>query len=433
MLNIVVTLFVFISFSITAAAQTSTQKVFTSDIDNFWRAYDSCKATTDSLKQLQYIQTIYVDNGTKGLKAFMESRDYTTELWVNLIRKYPKFWKSVRPNTFTVKSYSREIEKSIQKLKKLYPELKEAKMYFAIGGINSGGTTMSDMVLVGAEVATGNKETDVSEFPNKWLDGVFKSQQPGNIVPLNIHEYVHTQQKGEPQNLLALAILEGSCDFITELVMGKTLQKNYLVYGRLHEAELKEPFKTDMFTPAYQNWLYNGSTAKTMADLGYYMGYSICKSYYRNSKDKKKAIKDIIDLNYSDTAAVDDFLAHSKYYTEPINKQQLVQQFESRQPRVLKLEPFNNGDTLVDASINEMKIIFSVPMNKNGFSINDGERGKSYSPVAGIAGFSEDGTSFTIKLKMEPGHEYEFILTDLSFKSADGYPLKPYEVKFKTR
>lgn len=432
-MKLFVTFFAFIAISITTLAQPIAQKVFTSDIDNFWKAYDSCQTTTDSLKQLHYIQTLYIDHGTDGLKAFMESRDYTKELWLDLIRRYPKFWNSIRPNTFTAKTYSKEIEKSIQKLKKLYPELKEAKMYFAIGGINSGGTTMSDMVLVGAEIATGNAETNVSELPNKWLAGVFKSQQPGNIVPLNIHEYVHTQQKGEPQNLLALAILEGSCDFITELVMGKPLQKIYLVYGRLHEKELKEPFKSDMFTPAYQNWLYNGLTAKTMADLGYFMGYSICKSYYKNSKEKKKAIKDIIELNYSDTSAVDAFFTNSKYYTEPINKQELVQQFESRQPYVLKLEPFNNGDTQVDANIKEMKVVFSVPMDKNAFSINDGERGKNFSPIAGIVGFSDDQTSFKIKLQMEPKHEYEFILTDLSFKSVDGYPIKPYTVKFKTK
>jgi len=133
-----------------------------------------------------------------------------------------------------------EIEKSIQKLKKLYPDLKEAKMYFTIGGLRSGGTTMNDMVLIGAEIATGDATTDVSGFPNKWLEGVFKSQQSDNLVPLNIHEYVHTQQIGETRNLLGQAIREGACDFITELIMDKPLPNNYLVYGRQHEAELKE-------------------------------------------------------------------------------------------------------------------------------------------------------------------------------------------------
>jgi len=433
MKRVVATVLIFLFLFLSAAAQLFNQKVFVSDIDNFWKAYDSCQTTTDSLKQLHFIQTLYVDKGTEGLRAFMEARDYTTDLWVSLIRKYPRFWKSIRPNTLTVQSKAKEIEQSISKLKKLYPELKEAKMYFTIGGLRSGGTTMTDMVLIGAEIATGDATTDVSEFPNKWLEGVFKSQQSDNIVPLNIHEYVHTQQIGETQNLLGQAIKEGACVFVTEIVMGKPLQNNYLVYGRQHEAELKELFKLDMFTPVYSNWLYNGSTARTAADLGYFMGYVICKAYFNNSPDKKKAVKNIIELNYSDTAAVENFLAHSKYYKEPINKEELVQRFEVKRPCVVGLKPFANGDTLVDASIKEMKIVFSAPMNKKGYSIDYGKSGNDYSPIAGIIGFSGDGTSFTLNVDMKPDHEYEFIVSDRSFKSAEGFPLRPYEVKFKTR
>ena len=291
------------------------QNVFTSDIDNFWIAYDSIRTTTDSLKQVHFIATLYIDKGTKGLRSFMVLRNYSAKLWVELIRKYPKFWNSIRPNTLTVKSYSAEIEKSIAKFKELYPDLKEAKMYFTVGGLRSGGTTMNDMVLVGSEIATGNATTDVSEFTNNWLAGVFKDQQADNLVSLNIHEYVHTQQNGGyPKILLGKAIEEGSCDFITELVIGKLLQKNYIVYGREHEATLKEEFKNEMLSNNYSNWLYNGSVAKTVADLGYFMGYSICKSYYKNATDKKKAIKEIIELNYSDSTAVEDFLKRSNYY-----------------------------------------------------------------------------------------------------------------------
>jgi len=335
MKRIVATALFFLAVLLSVAGQKTDQKVFTSDIDNFWRAYDSCQTTTDSLRQLHYIQTLYIDKGTEGLKAFMEARGYTAELWVSLIRKLPKFWSSIRPNTLAVKSKSKEIEKSIQKLKALYPEVKEAKMYFTIGGLRSGGTTKSDMVLIGAEIATGNATTDVSEFPNNWLEGVFKSQELDNIVSLNIHEYIHTQQRGEAQNLLGQAIKEGACDFITELVIGKPLQNNYLVYGKQHETELKQQFKVEMFAPFYSNWLYNGSDAKTVADLGYFMGYAICKAYYMNAPDKKRATKDIIELNYSDTTAVENFLKNSKYYTEVINKQELVQRF-----------PFHSGASM---------------------------------------------------------------------------------------
>jgi hypothetical protein len=409
------------------------QKVFTSDIDNFWIAYDSIQTTKDSLKQIGFIQKLYIDKGTSGLKAFMLARGYNAKLWIELIHNYPKFWNSIRPNTFSVKSYASEIEKSIQQFKELYPDLKDAKMYFTVGGLRSGGTTMNDMVLIGSEIATGNPTTDVSEFPSKWLEGVFKSQKADNIVALNIHEYVHTQQKDDPNTLLGQAIKEGACDFITELVIGRLMQNNYIVYGREHETELKEQFKKEMFTSYSNNWLYNGSRATTVADLGYFMGYTICKSYYNNSPDKKKAIREIIELNYKNSDAIDKFLADSKYYPEQLNKEELVKAFETNKPYVVKLEPFTKGDITVDPTIKELKIVFSSPMNKNGYSINNGKRGKDYSPVTGVVGFSEDGTTFTLKIELKPDHEYEFVVTDLSFRSAEGYPLKPYEVKFKTR
>src|SRR4051812_12682858 len=100
MKSIFIIVFIFITACFRSEGQKNTsQKVFTSDINNFWTAYDSCQTTADSLKQIHYIQTFYIDKGTPGLKAFMEARDYTPELWVSHIRKYPRFWNSIRPNT----------------------------------------------------------------------------------------------------------------------------------------------------------------------------------------------------------------------------------------------------------------------------------------------------------------------------------------------
>jgi predicted CDP-diglyceride synthetase/phosphatidate cytidylyltransferase len=35
----------------------------------------------DSLQQIQFIQTLYIDKGTNGLKAFMVLRNYNAKLW----------------------------------------------------------------------------------------------------------------------------------------------------------------------------------------------------------------------------------------------------------------------------------------------------------------------------------------------------------------
>lgn len=425
------TLFIFLSFCSAAYSQNKT--VFTRDIDNFWTAFDSVRTTSDTVRQKQFIQSLYIDKGTEGLKAFMRARDYSAKRWVELINKYPKFWASIRPNTLSINSKAGEIEKSIRKFKKLYPELREARMYFTVGGLNSGGTTVNNLVLIGSEIATGNVNTDVSEFPNKWLAGVFKEQSSDNIIPLNIHEYVHTQQNGESSDLLSQAIKEGACDFITELVIGRDMQNNYIKYGYEHEKELKVKFKEEMFTTSFNNWLYNGSNADQMADLGYFMGYAICKSFYRKAADKKKAIRQIIELNYSDVTQVESFLKESGYYPEGFDKTTLQSEYTAKQPVVVRLEAFANGDTLVDASLKELKIVFSKSMNTKGYSIDMGERGREFFPLTGVTGFSDDQQAFTLKTSLKPDHEYEFVITGRSFKSADGYPLTDYAVKFKTK
>jgi hypothetical protein len=309
--------FVFILLLTSASyAQQARQDVFMEDIDRFWTAYDSVQTTADTLKQIGYIKDLYTDKGTDGLKLFMKLRRYTPEVWARVIRQYPKFWKSIRPNTLVVKQKQAEILSAVEQFKKVYPDYRYATIYFTIGALRSAGVAEGNTALIGMELTGGGPSIDVSEFPNKRIERYFKTQNIGNIVAVTVHEYVHTQQKEEGKTLLGQAIYEGACDFITELTLGKALINSYLQYGRAHEAELKVAFKKEMLNADYSQWIYNGSTAKEMGDLGYFMGYTICKSYYKHATDKKQAIKDIIELPYSDLEKVEAFLKASGYYNE---------------------------------------------------------------------------------------------------------------------
>jgi hypothetical protein len=419
----------------------STQFVFTSDVDHFWEAYDSIRTTGDSLRQLHYIQSIYIERGTPGLRAFMEARDYSADQWVHLIRSYPRFWNSIRGNTLQVKNKQSAIEESVQRLRTLYPDLKPARMYFTVGCLRSGGTTMNDMVLIGTEIATGDPHTDASEFPDDWLRNVFRNQDQSELVFLNVHEYIHTQQRFEGEDLLSHCIQEGSADFMAELATRTSLQTTYVKYGKEHEADLKARFKKEMFMPHTQDWLYNGAGATGAADLGYFIGYSICSSYYQHAADKKQAVKDIIELNYADSSAVTAFLIRSRYYPEGIDKDGLIRAYVANQPLVMKMTCMNgsdsaelaNGDTLVNPGTSELYIYFSRPMQA-GVSIQYGPRGKDFFPGgAGSHHSPDDKSLFIMKLELKPGHDYEFVLSGKRFRSVDGYFLKDVRVKFRTR
>lgn len=435
-MNKTLILFVICSaFSCATFAQKKENTVVTRDIDNFWTAYDSIRTTTDSLKQIAYIQKLYIDKGTPGLKAFMAAKDYTAASWVASIRKYPRFWNSIRPNTQKVKGLEAEFDPYIKKLKSLYPELRPANIYFTIGALRSGGTTQNGRVLIGAEMATGNAQTDISEFKGnmyKFLNTYFITDPIKNIVALNIHEYVHTQESHYGYNLLSQAIYEGTCDFVTQLITGKTMPLPYMEYGAKHEAEIKEKFKTEMYMPWWNKWLYNSAAdGKMVPDLGYYMGYAICRSYYNNSPNKKLAVKQMIELNYTDSVAVEDFLNRSKYFNEGLDKQTLLKAYDAKRPYVVKLSPFNNGDTLVDASMKEMRLEFSAPMDRYT-AIDYGALGKDHFPITGHLVFAADKRSIAYQVTLKPDTEYELVVND-GFRSLDGYPLKTYRIKFKTR
>jgi hypothetical protein len=288
--------------------------VFISDVTHFWIAFDSLQTTKDTSRQIEIMQSLYIDKGTMGLKTFMQLRNFNADTLVQKINKYPKFWKSIRNNTLSIQPEIPVIASYLPRFKELYPDFKPAKIFFTITAIRSAGTVKDSMVLIGSEITMGNKYTDVSEFPDKRLANFFKPKDTADIVPIAIHEYTHTQQKTEGKTLLGQSLNEGACDFIAELVIHKPLTHSYLIYGRNHEQQLKQQFKKEMFAEDESNWLYNGATTKTMGDLGYFMGYAICKSYYRHMKNKQLAIKHIIELDYANLPAIKRFLAESKYY-----------------------------------------------------------------------------------------------------------------------
>jgi hypothetical protein len=292
-------------------AQGQNTKVFTSDIDNFWAAYDSVKTNKDSLQQLHFIQTLYLDKATAGLKDFMLARQHSAKRHLANILKYPKFWVSLRPHTLEIKTHSREIEELMQRFSSLYPKFKQPGVYFTVGVLNSGGTTTTDKILIGSEIACSDKTVDASEL-SSWLQGVFKDNK--DVVYLVAHEAGHTQQRGDNGDnttLLAACIREGTCDLIAELLLQKEITSPYMTYGKANEKKLWEDFQKEMHGQELKNWLYNGGNVPN-ADLGYFMGYTICKSYYNNAADKKEALQQIIELNYKPKSVL-KFLENSKY------------------------------------------------------------------------------------------------------------------------
>lgn len=316
MKQVILTILYFAVFALTVSAQTGEPlpnndpekvKFVTSDIDNFWHAYDLASKETDKEKRIAIYQTEYLDKGTPGLKDFVRLRINSAQALVKKIDSMPKYYASIRPSSLRVKEMESRMRKSFRNLKKIYPDAVFPDVYFTIGVANSGGTTSNAGLLIGTEMyglTPGAPREELSD----WLKSVILPID--NLPYIVAHELIHYQQNLTPHNsLLAKSIQEGMCDFIAELIAGKHANQVQKAYGEAHEGEIWKDFQTEMWKDDISRWMYNGVNAKDRpADMGYYVGYKIVQSYYNNTKDKKQAIKDILAIK-----DVTKFYEASKY------------------------------------------------------------------------------------------------------------------------
>ncbi len=417
----------------TVKAQTTKTRFVTDDIEHFWQAYDKITSTRDSLKQLQYLQTLFLDKGTPGLAAIREARRYTPQSYLEVINRYPAFWASVRPNMLAAAKHATEIEKGVDKLKTLYPGLKPATVYFTVGAFRTPGTILDGNVLIGSEMALGDAQTVSTEFPPAL--GYFKNYLATNpskeIVFLNVHEYVHTQQKtGENHDLLTQCLYEGVAEFVATLTLQKPSPSPAIAYGQAHADAVKAAFISDMFSPWYVNWLYNNTENPFQTrDLGYYIGYAIAEKYYQAAADKKPAVKTLIELDFEDPYLIEEFIDKTGFFGQSL--EDLRAGFDLKRPRVTGLREFENDSEGIPSATSSITINFSEPLDRDYRSTGYGPSGTLRFPeITGIE-MSKDGKSVTYYLRLEPNRKYQFVL-EQGYRNARAIPLMPYLVQFST-
>lgn len=414
----------------------STASVVTSDIDNFWTAYDLIVKETDSIKKIRLIDSLYIQKGTIGLEKIMEARGYSAEEYVQLISNYPKYFSSLRPNTKKSKQLAKELKQGIEKLEAVYPHLKPAKIYFTMGCMRSNGTTVDSLVLIGSELAMADKQTDISEFDGetkKWLQTFFSTNPIDNLVLLNIHEYVHTQQKPQVNNLLSIAIREGVAEFVSTLAMDKPSATPAIDFGKKNAHLVREKFEKEMFYPNNQpKWFWsNYPNDFGVRDLGYYVGYQMCENYHKQAEDKDQAIKAMIELDFTNEGKVEAFVKKSNYFSTSLDT--LYQRFEKQRPYVLGIRQFENNSQEVDPNIAQITIDFSEALNGHNTGVDFGDLGSAYFPKNDVTKryWSEDNKSWTISVELEPNQRYQILISN-NFRTSEDIPLRPYLIDFKT-
>jgi len=274
-------------------AQPEAQLV-TSDIDNFWKAYDA----SEPGRRAGALQNLYLDVGSIGLREFVRVRIGSAQALANAVEAFPNYYAGIRANTLSVATKREQIQLYLSQFQQLYPQASFPPVYFLIGRLSTGGTITNAGLLIGTEVFSIGPDVDTSELQAR-IPSFYRAMGPIDRLPyVVIHELTHTQQRSfGGTGLVPMVMVEGAAEFITDIVTGRTIRDNFLDWEEAHRTELFAAFARDYSAnPAsYDNWLYNyGRVGTEPADIGYWIGAEICRDYFLRSVDKSQALRDIV-------------------------------------------------------------------------------------------------------------------------------------------
>ncbi|HTW34858.1 MAG TPA: DUF2268 domain-containing putative Zn-dependent protease [Rhizomicrobium sp.] len=281
----------------TAAAEPAAGPVIDiSDVDLFYKVYDAA----DGHPTADQFQHDYLDKGSEGLHALAQARNVTGARIADMLAKRPEMYIDARRCVTVLPHVKERLQIALHRLGELYPEARFPPVTIAIGR--------------GKPVGIGSPATGV-EIGLEALCSInyLNASVEDRFVHVVTHEYVHVQQvqalvdDDAHWTVLEGSVIEGAAEFLTELVSGAGYSV-YVAEMKGHEKDIETRFVPDEDKTDLSQWLNNG-TADNPADLGYGVGYRICKSYYEHAADKRQAVRDIIRM--TDPHA---FLAKSGWY-----------------------------------------------------------------------------------------------------------------------
>jgi hypothetical protein len=271
-------------------------KLVTTDITNFWNAYDL--AQKDTVNRLKIYREYYIDKGTAGLQDYFATKVWNMRSFVNGHDRRSRFYAAIRPNTLQVEALKPQIVASFVKFKEVYPKARFCDIYFVIGNYTSGGTVSPTGLLIGIDQMSRTDNIPMDEL-TLWEKNNYQPLQ--KLPHIIAHELIHFNQGSlsHDTTLLSAALVEGMCDFFAELISGETNIERQIVFAKGKEKQIWEDFKKEIWLNRGSNWIGNATQERPdhPADLGYWVGYIICKAYYEQAEDKKQAVWDILHIS----------------------------------------------------------------------------------------------------------------------------------------
>ncbi|TQD50775.1 DUF2268 domain-containing putative Zn-dependent protease [Marilutibacter aestuarii] len=260
--------------------------ILTSDVTRFYALYEA----TGGKPTVEQIEREYLADATPSLQEFAQLRRVTAQSIADRIAKDPAIYEQARACMALLPNVERRLAASFATFSALYPEARFPPVAIVVGRGKPVGTANRNGLFIGLEALCA------ADFMNPDPEDRF--------VQTILHEYGHVQQpgadfeEGDPSvTVLRVSLLEGVAELIAELTSGSVGNPGLARWTVGREAEIETAFLRDIDSTDLSEWAYNyrpGSDAPY--DLGYWVGYRIAKAYYLQANDRRKALKQLIEL-----------------------------------------------------------------------------------------------------------------------------------------
>ncbi len=296
----------FVSFAlVTAVARSGTGRfttdptkvqIITSDIGNFWRAYDDARKTGNLEKALAYE---YLAPGSAGVWGFVPQRIVSPTHLARVVAERRSYYEAARPYMRRIAGEKWQIMRDFYRCRRLYPEAIFPDVYFVVGALNSGGTSVDRVgMVIGAEMVS---RPDVLPAMPGFETAVLS--RTAAIPGLVMHEFTHfNQHDADANTLLDGTIVEGSADFMAELVEPSHVPEAQWSFACAHEDALWRAFQQQMDSTddaVVKPWLFSYDSGPLGAPpfIGYWLGSRIVQTYYVTHDESHAALHAIMNIS----------------------------------------------------------------------------------------------------------------------------------------
>ncbi|MCC7001666.1 MAG: hypothetical protein IT357_05895 [Gemmatimonadaceae bacterium] len=271
----------------------------TGDIPRYWEAVDSGGTAAD-------FDRLYLARASAGLREFTRLRQLNGTALAQVRSAVPNYLNSIRATSLALGSdtaVANGIRRNYAVMQQRYADAIFPPLTFLFGRFSTGGTVGDAGILIGAEFYA-----KAPTSPTQELNAFARANiRPADSVTIIVaHEHVHVLQSAAQglmshanKTLLEMSLLEGSADFVGELVSGGNINAGLHAWALAREDSLWTAFRSVMHGRNYAEWLYNqqNATPTHPGDLGYFIGYRIAKAYYDSTPDKTAALRAIITMS----------------------------------------------------------------------------------------------------------------------------------------